>query len=115
MTNVDDALLWAREVLKAVTPHHGSTHAYIDAGHWDELEAVRLRVEAFRAGLAHADAGLLAALEAIDASLAMAMKAATIQPHERNDTRQMLIQFDKVLHQLGCARAAIAAAKGEKA
>ena len=107
MTTPDDALLWAREKMaKNFSP---TTAKAIREGKWDADTDLQMWAEAFRAGHATADAGLLEALEGIT-------RAAEGLSHGvdwNNGTHAKTHGYrQKLLDALPAARAAIAAAKG---
>jgi hypothetical protein len=102
-TAPDAALLWARENAVGGGASEGLKREVI-GGKWDYLSAVTMRAEAFRAGQAHADAGLLEALE----ECVTVLTADTIGTYNQDDP-DWYAAIDRAVPR---ARAAIAAAKG---
>ncbi len=105
-TAPDAALLWARERTirhyQAIRDHDYAK--WVGDGLKDTTQDVVCRAEAFRAGQSHADAGLLAALEAIVAHCCEQERLVTEGLHHVTYCGESL--------PLCNARAAIAAAKG---
>ncbi len=89
----DAALLWAREFEASV---HPSTMiaSMIRQGACDEYASVRHAAEAFRAGQAHADAGLLDELERLRAEVAQLKSVVYAATQAQTDHKFLLKETD---------------------